>query len=278
VRDRTASSAAVAVAMLLGAAPAEAQRAPPPPPPPSGPPLVMPFGGMFQGMSVDVALPQPSPPTPAAIETMRLLDEAKREDSGRGLSWVWIDAQGGFEQLGMQALNGGNRGFVAGFADTSASGGVVSVGAGARLLFFTLLARARVGVFSSGQLYRVGPEVGFHIPLGRVEPRLALGLGYAGMGGLPDTTGGVGLSIKGFYTRADAGLDYYLSPIFSLGLGISGDLLGLTRAALSGAAVQQIKGNQALSPSLRSNADLLAQSGTGWGGTVAVTTAAGLHF
>jgi hypothetical protein len=276
----TTPRAAFAFAIVLGAAHAEAQPAPPPPQPaPAAPaPLAMPFGAMFQGMSVDVPLPVATPPSPAALETMRLLDQAKLDDSGRGLSWVWVDAQGGFEQLGMQALNGGNKGFVAGFADTSGSGGVVSVGAGARLLFFTLLARGRVGVFGSGQLYRAGAEAGFHIPLGRVEPRLALGLGYAGMGGLHDATGGVGLSIRGFYTRAEAGLDYYPAPVFSVGLGVSGELLGLSRAALSSAAVTQIKGNLAIPASLRANADLLAQGGTGWGGTLAVTAVTGLHF
>ncbi len=167
---------------------------------------------------------------------------------------------------------------MAGFADTSGSGGVVGVGAGARLLFFTLLLRGRVGVFGGGQLYRAGAEAGFHIPLGRLEPRLALGLGYAGVANLADTTGGVGLSLRGFYTRADAGIDYYLAPAFSLGLGLSGELLGLTRAALSAAAIQQIDASSAVPASLKTNAYLLAQSGSGWGGTLAVTTTAGLHF
>jgi hypothetical protein len=274
VSKPTPSSTALAVAIVLGTAQAEAQTASTP----QGPPLVLPFGGLFQGMSVDVALPAPSPPTPAMIETARLLDQARRDDAGRGLTWVWIDVQGGFEQIGLQALNGGNRGFVAGFADTSGSGGLVGVGAGVRLLFFTLLVRGRVGVFGAGQLYRAGAEAGFHIPLGRVEPHVALGLGYAGVGDLKDATGGVGLSIGGFYTRADAGVDYYLVPAFSLGLGVSGELLGLTRAALSPAAVQQINDNPAVTASLKANTSLLAQSGTGWGGTLAVTTTAGLHF
>lgn len=266
------TSLGVAVAIVLLAAQVAAQPAPP------AAPMPLPFGGLFQGMSVDVTLPAASPPTPAMIDTVRRLDQAKQEDSGRGLTWVWIDAEGGFEQIGLQALNGGNKGFVAGFANTSGSGGVVGVGAGARLLFFTLLARGRLGVFGSGLLYRAGAEAGFHIPLGRVEPRLALGLGYAGVGNLQDQTGGVGLSLRGFYTRVEAGLDYYLVPAFSLGLGVSGELLGLSRAALTPAAVQQINDNPAVPASLKANTSLLAQGSTGWGGTLAVTTMAGLHF
>ena len=276
MRQPTQASTVLVVALALAAARAEAQPAPAPSSP--TPPPAMPFGGLFQGMSVDVALPVATPPTPAMIETVRMLDEAKREDSGLGLTWVWIDVQGGFEQIGLQALNGGNRSFVAGFADTSGSGGVVGVGAGVRLLFFTLLLRGRVGVFSGGQLYRAGAEAGFHIPLGRVEPHLALGVGYAGVGNLQDATGGVGLSIRGFYTRADAGLDYYLAPAFSLGLGVSSELLGLSRAALSAVSVQQINANPAVPASLKASTGLLEQGATGWGGTLAVTMTAGLHF
>ncbi len=267
------TSPALAAAIVLAAAHAQAQPAPGPPPP-----LVLPFGGLLQGMSVDVPLPVASPPTPAMIETVRQLDQAKKDDAGRGLSWVWIDVEGGFEQIGLQALNGGNKSFVAGFADTSGSGGVVGVGAGARLLYFTLLARARVAVFGPGELYRGGVEAGFHIPLGRVEPRLALGAGYAGVGNLHDQTGGVGLSIGGFYARGEAGLDYYPAPAFSIGLGVSGELLALSRAALSAAAVQQINENPAVPASLKTSTQLLAQGATGVGGTLAVTATAGLHF
>jgi hypothetical protein len=270
---RHLTSSGLTAALVLVAARAEAQSAPPPPPP-----MVLPFGGLFQGMSVDVPMPVASPPTPAMVETARVLDQAKKDDSGRSLTWVWVDVQGGFEQIGLQALNGGNKSFVAGFADTSGSGGVVGVGAGAQLLFFTFLVRARVGVFGAGELYRAGAEAGFHIPLGRVEPRVALGVGYAGVGNLHDETGGVGLSLRGFYTRAEAGLDYYLAPAFSLGLGVSGELLGLSRAALSPTAVKEINGNPAVLASLKTNTELLAQSAMGWGGTLAVTTTAALHF
>jgi hypothetical protein len=255
-------------AFSLHTASAEAQWQPPPAPPP---------GGMFSGL---VPAPPP-PPTPAMIRTEQQLDQSKQDDAGRRLEWVWIDVQGGFEQLGMQTFNGGAPGFVAGFVDTSSSGGCVGVGAGARLLFFTLLLRGRLGVFDSGLLYRLGVEAGFHVPLGNVEPHLTLGLGYAAMGDLHDTVGGVAaeaIAIHGFYTRVTAGLDYYVTPIFSVGLDLSTELLGLTRPALTEAAVQKIEASPGVSASLKSNADLLASAGAGWGGTIAVTGSLGLHF
>jgi hypothetical protein len=262
------AGAAWASTIVLCASSAEAQWQPPPPPP---------SGGMLSGLTPA----PPPPPTPAQIRTVQELDQAKRDDAGRRLEWVWSDVQGGFEQLGMQTLNGGARSFVAGFVDTSSSGGCVSVGAGARLLFFTFLLRGRLGVFDSGLLYRIGGEAGLHIPLGNVEPHLALGLGYAAMGGLHDTVGGAAaqaIAIRGFYTRVTAGLDYYVTPIFSVGADLSTELLGLTRPALTAAEVQNVKDSPGVGASFKSNADLLAGAGTGWGGTVAVVGALGLHF
>ncbi len=92
----------------------------------------------------------------------------------------------------------------------------VGAGVGARLLFLTLLLRGRVGVFSIGQLYRIGPEVGFHVPLGRVEPRVALGAGLRRRWATSTTPWAAPprprLALRGFYTRAGAGVDYYLVP------------------------------------------------------------------
>jgi hypothetical protein len=212
---------------------------------------------------------------------VQLLDQAKALDSGRRLEWLWFDVDGGFEQLGLQALNGGDQGFVAGFVKTSSSGGAVSAAAGARFLFLTLLLRARVGVFDSGQLYRVGPEVGFHVPLGRLEPHAAVGLGYAAVSNLQDTVGGAAasaLALRGFYSRVSGGLDYFLTPAFSLGAAASADLLVLVRPSLTSAQVQLIQANAGVPTAMKMSASLLTSTGTGVGGTIAVTGVAGLHF
>ena len=168
---------------------------------------------------------------------------------------VWIDPGGGFEQLGLQSFNGGNQSFAGGFVKSSSSGGAVGAGVGARFLFVTLVLRARIGVFDSGQLYRFGPEIGFHVPLGRIEPHAELGLGYASMGGLQDTVGGGAagdIALRGFYTRVSAGLDYYPTPIFSLGAAASpADLLVLSPARRSSSRTEAKGIQNAPQPSTR---------------------------
>jgi hypothetical protein len=273
------------LAILLGASRAEAQApgAAPPAPPGAAPaagPAAPPGGGLLGAGQPQLVMPPPAPMTPEQLRTVQLLDAAKREDSGRRLEWLWFDVDGGFEQLGLQALNGGDQGFVAGFVKTSSSGGAVSAGVGARFLFLTLLLRARVGVFDSGQLYRVGPEAGFHVPLGRLEPHVALGLGYAAMGNLHDTQNGAAsaIALRGFYSRVSGGVDYFLTPAFSIGAAASADLLVLVRPALTSAQVQVLQANGNVDTAHKSSAALLTSTGTGVGGTIAVTGVAGLHF
>jgi hypothetical protein len=273
-----ALASVLVVALLLGASRAEAQPSPAAPPPAAAPAAGPPDAGLLGAGQPQISLPPPAALTPEQLRTVKRLDEAKREDSGRGLDWVWADVNAGFEQLGMQALSGGDQGFVGGFVKTSSSGGALGAAVGARLLFFTLLLRGRIGVFDSGQLYRVGPEAGVHVPLGRFEPRAALGLGYAAVGNLHDTVGGMAasyLALRGFYSRLSAGLDYYPTPAVSIGADLSGDLLVLVRPALNMAQVSLIKGFDATQ---HTRSDLLSSTGTGVGGTIALTAVAGFHF
>jgi hypothetical protein len=222
---------------------------------------------------------QPAPYDPTQ-RTVQQLEQARRDDAGRKLEWVWIDVLGGFEQLGMTTF-AGRRDLTAGFVPTSSSGGVIGAGVGARLLYFTILARGRIGFFNSGQLYRVGLEGGLHVPLGRVEPHVQLGVGYAAVGNMHDDVSGAvasAIALRGFYTRLGTGLDYFLAPSFSIGLDLSAELLGLSRGALSSSEVQAIKDSKSVPAAQKANADLLATSAQGWGGTFSATAVLGLHF
>lgn len=204
----------------------------------------------------------PPVPVPGQEETVQRLDRAKASDAGRRLEWVWIDAHGGFEQLGLRTF-AGDQSITGGAAiKSSSSGAVVGVGVGARLLFLTLLLRARLGVGAIGQLYRIGPEIGLHIPFGRVEPHVELGGGYGIFGKLNDggTGAATGMLIHGGYGRVGAGVDFYVAPILSLGVGLSAELLGLARPAVSGGT------------------GALAQSASSLGGTLAATGVVALHF
>lgn len=234
---------APAAALLLAAGPAAAQWSPPlspgngqpgyPPPayaPPAwgqaAPPPPASFG-LPPGMPQVI---QPSAPMAGAREVEQRLDQAKREDAGRRLEWVWIDAHGGLEQVGLTTFHG-NGALTGGVVPTSSSGGVVGAGLGARLLFLTLLVRGRLGVGAIGHLYRVGPEIGLHVPLGRVEPHLELGGGYAAFG---HGAGGASLGLTGGYGRAGLGLDYFVASVLSLGVGLSAEILGTRTSSASG--------------------------------------------
>jgi hypothetical protein len=168
---------------------------------------------------------------PGAREVEQRLDQSKREDSGRRLEWVWIDAHGGFEQVGLTTFHG--NGALTNSGPTASSGGVVGVGAGARLLFLTLLLRGRLGIGGIGQLWRIGPEIGMHIPFGRVEPHVELGGGYAAFGHMASTASS-GVSLRGGYGRGGLGVDYFVAPVFSIGLGFSAEILGMRQSSASG--------------------------------------------
>jgi hypothetical protein len=267
----------VAVSAALGATllarPARAQN-PPPEPAPEVPEQPSPYGNMQAG---GLAPPPPMAEANAHSDTEQQLDEAKRQDAKRGLSWFWIDASGGFEHVGLTtfsadaALQGG------GLVPTDASGGVISAGLGLRLVFLTIGARANLGLFSPWQLFTIGGEVGFHFPLGRIEPHFDFGFGYAGIGNvggaLSMTPGAV--SIRGFDARVGGGLDYYVAKHFSIGLSGSFELLGLTRPGVDASTIQTIQMHTNLSATA---AAALKLDGSSYGSAFAFTGVAGLHF
>ncbi|AGP34908.1 hypothetical protein [Sorangium cellulosum] len=221
--------------------------------------------------------PEPEPVSPD--DTERRLDDAKKEDSGRGLELIWLNVEGGYENVGLQTFNIDEEEFTAGFISSSANGGVLGAGAGVRLLYFTLGARGRVGFFDDWQLFSLGGEVGLHLPLGRLDPHVDLGFGYAGLGSFKSAVSGAAdaIAIRGFYGRISGGLDLYLSPVFSIGANASWELLALTRPGLSTAQIDRIKGEAAAAPQ-QAKADLLAAEGSSVGSALALTAVAGLHF
>lgn len=242
-----------------------------------------PYGGMQAG-----GLTPPPPMQPGAIQagpsgpatgTEQQLEDAKKEDSGRGLEIVAITAEGGFETLGLKTFNVNEQDFTAGFVDSTASGGVIGVGAAVRLVFLTLGARGRVGFFSGYQLFSLGGEVGAHIPLGNLEPHFDLGFGYVGLGSFKSEVTGAAdaIQIRGFYGRVGGGLDYFLNPHFSLGGNVSWELLGLTRPGVGLDQIDKIK-SSATTDVQKANADLLALDKTSYGSALAITAVAGLHF
>jgi hypothetical protein len=234
---------------------------------------------------------QLAPPAPYEEEeerdsdTERDLDSSQKSDSKRGLEWLYLDVQGGMQTVGLKTLNIDETTFDADFIPTEQQGFVMGVGVGVRLLFLTFGARARVGLFESWDLFSVGGETGLRLPLGNLEPHFELGAGYTALGSFKSSlqSGAVqsaldGTDIAGFYVRVGGGVDYYITPMFSVGAMASIEMLGLTRPGLKPDKINEIKTDPSLSAVQRGKADLLQLEGTSYGGAATGMAVVGLHF
>jgi hypothetical protein len=205
------------------------------------------------------------------------LDESKEDDSGRGLSWFWIEAEGGFEHVGLQTFEIDDNFAAAGLVETEASGGAVSAGIGAQIIFLTIGARGRMAFFDAWQIGRVGGEIGFRIPVGFVEPRFDLGGGYAALGQF-DGVVAEEISIEGFYVRAGAGVDFFPVDILALGVHATFDFMGLTRPGLDPTRIEELRNNPDAGSIDEAQAQALALDGSGYGAGFAIQGSIGLHF
>jgi hypothetical protein len=172
--------------------------------------------------------PGQTPSSPPPSNTQRRLQESESSDSGRGLEWFYLAPEGGFTFVDPGALKGGSP--LQGIAKNSGPGGFVGAGMGIRLLFFTIGARARYEFFSDYKLWNVGPDLGYHFQLGNLEPYFHIGGGYLALvspknsdNAVLQTTGA-----SGYFFRLLAGIDYFLTPQFSIGALLGGEVLGLS--------------------------------------------------
>jgi hypothetical protein len=266
-------AAAVAAALALGAPLASAQQAPPPPPPAWG---SMQAGGLAPPPPIGA----PSAPPPAASPTAEQLAAAKQKDSRRGLEWVWIEVEGGYEHAILSTFGTAEPALTSGLLPKTANAGLVGAGLFAKLLFFTLGARGRASFSSAWKRYSIGGEAGVHFPVGLFEPHVALGGGYTTFADLHGAAADEvmdRLHLRGFYLRVTGGLDVFVARVFSIGLNLGWELLGLQRPALSPADVQALRPRSV--PAVRETAATrLARDASSWGSAVSVTAAASLHF
>jgi hypothetical protein len=215
-----------AFSVLLGtslAAPASAQNAPSP-------------AGMQAG-GLAPPSPQSGPAAPQRAEsgtTQRQLDEANAEDSGRGLDLVFFAVEGGFEHVALQNLHASTD-LVAAGVRTNDTGSMLGATAGFKMLFFSLGPRFRFGHFHDWDLWTLDLELGWHVPLGNLEPYARLGGGYSRLtrsaDGAPSARSDV--TVKGYNVRLGLGVDYYVTNVFSVGALLTADLIGLSRAAIA---------------------------------------------
>jgi hypothetical protein len=228
-------------------------------PPPQSPPLQSPLqaGGLT-----------PPPTQPMPTPTQRSLERAEREDSGRGLEFIWLNAEAGYEYICLQCVNS-NELLDGSLLADSGSAFTFGGGLGVRLIFLTLGARFRLAQTSDWNLWTLNAEAGLHIPLGAFEPYVVLGGGYARLGsfsGALDSTllDASDIDVSGFDVRLGGGLDWYLDPLLSLGLQGTLDLLVLSRSSAGVGAVGA--------------AASYAQDGSAVGLGATVTGVVGFHF
>lgn len=234
-----------------------------PPEQPSPPPLTT--GGLTP--------PPTTENTGGESETLYTLERAEREDSGRGLEFVWLNAEAGYEYLALQSFQANNL-VDAGIVADNGSAFAFGVGAGVRLVFLTLGARFRLAQFSDWDLWTLNGEIALHVPLGVLEPSFSFGAGYASLGAfdLGNAAAGFdteGVDVSGFDARVGAALDWYINPLLSIGAQSSFDLLVLYRNAAPPSSLPVD------SPELR---EVYARDGDGIGIGVTVTGVVGLHF
>jgi len=240
-----------------------------------------PSNGMNAG---GLAPPGSSPgyqdPNTNGTPTERELDKADREDSGRGLEFVWLNAEVGGEYLGLQTFKANNL-VDAGTVKTSQTGLMYGAGLGLRLVFITLGGRFRLGHFDQWDIWTLNAELGLHIPLGSVEPYFTFGGGYASMGSFNENNLGGSLKsqdvdIKGYDIRGGFGVDIYLSDTFSIGANLTGEMLVLTRPGVDPSKLQA--SGSSSGGSAQAAAEIYKADGSSVGAAVSLTGVAGLHF
>src|SRR5687768_5520078 len=200
-------------------------------------------------------------------------------------SWFWLDAGGGYDSVWLRTFEADVDELTADLLPSQAGGGAITAALGARLWFVTVGVRGRVTLLD-GKLaapetsdrwwvWRVGPEVGIRVPLGRFEPHFELGAGYATIGGTGDMIDGLGegLDIDGFYGSASAGFDYFLVEEFTLGLVVRGDFLALARP---GVPIRDLLEPKKVDTLNETKARILEADGSSYGGAFGVFLNAGL--
>ena len=223
-------------------------------------------GGLAPPPALESAPPPgAAPTTPAGTEAE--LAKADKEDSGRGLEFVWLGGEVGVMHLGLGTFK--NDAIVDPLAvNSKQTGVVVGAGAGLRLVFLTLGARFRYAPLPDAKLWTLGAEAGIHAPFGSLEPYGTLGLGYVSVGSL---AGNDAITLRGFDARLGGGLDYYLTNMFSIGANVGVEMMLLSRSTTSCPSGP-------VDPNTSSSATFYCTAGSSIGGAVTASAVAGLHF
>ena len=177
---------------------------------------------------------QPTQPvgTPAEIQTKSALDNSEANDSGRNFELFYIDAGLGASYIDMRQFSQDSLAI----EKASSAGPAFNIGAGIRLLLLVAGVRARYNALSAFNMWQLNGEIGLKIPISKVDLLIGLHGGYSFVGRVSDAsistatpTNADSVKVRGFNAGLEVALDYYVTPLFSVGLGVNGDFLYLTR-------------------------------------------------
>lgn len=192
--------------------------------------------------SPGIAPPPPmDPATPSSSNhgqeagTLKKLDEAEAEDSGRNFEIFWVDGQLGGSYINMRQLSEQSLQI----EKAEAGGPMFSLGAGLRFVVLVFGVRAKYNALSSFNMWQLNLEGGFKIPISKFDLLIGAHGGYSFVGSVKDgtVTSSSGsppvatdeVKIRGLNAGLDLALDYYITKNFSVGAGMFADFLFLGR-------------------------------------------------
>jgi hypothetical protein len=153
-------------------------------------------------------------------------EPAKRPD------FIFFEAETGAQYVGLGTLHV-KRDVVPTASRKEDVGAFVGAGAAVKLVFISLGPHFRMGHFQDWDLWTLDLDLGFHAPLGTVEPFLRLSGGYASLARAFDRLeDSRNLRAWGYHLALTFGADYFATQSLTLGARLSADMLALQRAGV----------------------------------------------
>jgi hypothetical protein len=235
---------------------------------------------------VAAAPPGQAPPPPPRRQVRTDVEKERENEPQPMKKLLWLEAEGGVETTTLNTFTENFNAFSVGFLPRTGTGPAGGGAVGVRFVFLTLGARARVASFQENDPSRnvkgwnmasFDGELGFRVPLRRLEPYLTLAAGYTTLGGFRDAVAGVsqGLNVNGFNTRLGFGVDYFVSKYISIGGALTGELLILTRPGIPVRDITSIPQTRTLD---QAAVRVLEADGSSYGSALALTAGAKAHF
>jgi hypothetical protein len=166
----------------------------------------------------------PSRETPSSEEHFR---EAKGPDV------LFLETETGIAYVGLQTLHV-KRDVVPTSTRDEDFGGFFGLMGGMKLLFLSVGPHARFGRFRDWDTWSLDLDVGFHAPVGPLEPFLRLGGGYTRLSRAFDKVpSGGSIHSDGYDISLTFGADYFLTHYLAIGGRFGGELIGLRRAGVN---------------------------------------------